>query len=144
MLRGVHASEFGAYPDLPQWHGDLHKRKRSGGRRKIFRGKRAHEMGSDPAATVIGEPRIVAKRARGGTIKFSVLATKFVNVTDPATLKTEKTEIRSVVKNPANVDYQRRGVITKGAILETPLGQARVTSRPGQHGVVNAILVQKT
>jgi small subunit ribosomal protein S8e len=101
-------------------------------------------MGSDPAATVVGEPRIVAKRARGGTIKLSVLATNFANVTDPATGKTEKTEIKSVVKNPANVDYQRRGVITKGAILETPLGQARVTSRPGQHGVVNAILVQKT
>ena len=129
---------------MPQWHGDLHKRKRSGGRRKIFRGKRAHEMGSDPAATVIGEPRIVAKRARGGTVKLSVLAAKFANVTDPATGKTEKSEIKSVLKNPANVDYQRRGVITKGAILETALGQARVTSRPGQHGVVNAILVQKS
>jgi small subunit ribosomal protein S8e len=101
-------------------------------------------MGSDPAATVVGEPRIVSKRGRGGNIKLSVLATNFANVTDPATGKTEKTEIRSVVKNPANVDYQRRGVITNGAILETPLGQARVTSRPGQHGVVNAILVQKT
>jgi len=100
-------------------------------------------MGSDPAATVIGEPRIVPKRGRGGMIKLSVLATKSVNVTDPSTGKTEKTEIRGVVKNPANVDYQRRGVITKGAILETPLGQARVTSRPGQHGVVNAILIQK-
>ena len=101
-------------------------------------------MGSDQAATVVGEPRIVSKRGRGGNIKLSALATKFANVTDPATGKTEKTEIKSVVKNPANVDYQRRGVITKGAILETPLGQARVTSRPGQHGVVNAILVQKT
>ena len=77
-------------------------------------------------------------------MKLSVLATKYVNVTDPATGKTEKTEIKRVTKNPANLDYQRRGVITKGAILETPLGQARVTSRPGQHGVVNAILIQKT
>jgi small subunit ribosomal protein S8e len=76
-------------------------------------------------------------------MKLSALATKYANVTDPATGKTEKTEIRGVVKNPANVDYQRRGVITKGAVVETPLGQARVTSRPGQHGVVNAILIQK-
>ena len=129
---------------MPQWHGDLHKRKRSGGRRKVFRGKRAYEMGSDPSETVLGEPRIVPKRGRGGLIKLSALATKFANVTDPSTGKTEKTEIKGVVRNPANVDYQRRGVITKGAILETPLGQARVTSRPGQHGVVNAILVQKT
>ncbi len=100
---------------MPQWHGDLRKRKPSGGRRKAFRGKRAYEMGSDPAATVVGEPRIVSKRGRGGNIKLSVLATNFANVTDPATGKTEKTEIRSVVKNPANVDYQRRGVITKGS-----------------------------
>ncbi len=75
---------------------------------------------------------------------MSVLATKYVYVTDPATGKTEKTEIKRVAKNPANLDYQRRGVITKGAILETPIGQARVTSRPGQHGIVNAILIQKT
>ncbi len=128
---------------MPQWHGDLHKRKRSGGRRKFFRGKRAFEMGSDAAETVVGERRTVPKRGRGGTIKLGLLATKFVNVTDPSTRKTEKTEITGVVKNPANIDYQRRGVITKGAILETPLGQARVTSRPGQHGVVNAVLVQK-
>lgn len=129
---------------MPQWHGDLHKRKRSGGRRKVFRGKRAYEMGSDPAETTLGEPRIVSKRGRGGNIKLSALATKYANVTDPATGKTEKTEIKGVAKNPANVDYQRRGVITKGAVVETPLGQARVTSRPGQHGVVNAILIQKT
>lgn len=77
-------------------------------------------------------------------MKLSALASKYANVTDPATGKTEKTEINRVTKNPANVDYQRRGVITKGAILETPLGIARVTSRPGQHGVINAILIQKT
>ena len=48
-----------------------------------------------------------------------------------------------MVKNPTNVDYDRRGVITKGTIIETPLGTARVTSRPGQDGIVNAILVPK-
>lgn len=75
-------------------------------------------------------------------IKLRALAVNVANVTDPATGKSQKTEIRAVVKNPANVDYQRRGVITKGAILDTPLGQAVVTSRPGQHGIVNAVLVQ--
>ena len=77
-------------------------------------------------------------------MKIAALSINTVNVTDPATGKSQKTEIRSVVKNPANVDYQRRGVITKGAVVETPLGQAIVTSRPGQHGVVNAILLQST
>jgi small subunit ribosomal protein S8e len=127
---------------MPQWHGNLHKRKKSGGKKHIFRSKRAFEMGSDPAETIVGEARVTRKRGRGGRLKLRALAVNTVSVTDPATGKSQKTEIRSVVKNPANVDYQRRGVITKGAVLDTPLGQAIVTSRPGQHGVVNAVLIQ--
>jgi small subunit ribosomal protein S8e len=129
---------------MPQWHGNLHKRKKSGGKKHIFRGKRAFEMGSDAAETIVGETRVTKKRGRGGNVKLRALAVNTVNVTDPATGKSQKTEIRGVVKNPANVDYQRRGVITKGAVLDTPLGHAIVTSRPGQHGAVNAILLQGT
>lgn len=129
---------------MPQWHGNLHKRKKSGGKKHIFRGKRAFEMGSDAAETIVGETHVTRKRGRGGKLKLRALAVSTVNVTDPATGKSQKTEIRGVVKNPANVDYQRRGVITKGAILDTPLGQAIVTSRPGQHGIVNAVLLQGT
>jgi small subunit ribosomal protein S8e len=129
---------------MPQWHGNLHKRKKSGGRKHMFRGKRAFEMGSDPAETIVGEQRISKKRGRGNNLKLRALSVNSVNVTDPATGKSQKTEIRSVVKNPANVDYQRRGVITKGAVVDTPLGQAVVTSRPGQHGIINAVLIQGT
>lgn len=127
---------------MPQWHGNQRKRKKTGGKRHTFRGKRAFEMGSDPAETIVGDMRITKNRGRGGKEKLRALAVNTVNVTDPATGKSQKTEIRGVLKNPANVDYQRRGVITKGAILDTPLGQAIVTSRPGQHGAVNAVLVQ--
>lgn len=129
---------------MPQWHGNQHKRKKTGGKKHIFRGKRAFEMGSDPAETIVGEPRITKKRGRGNNLKLRALSVNSVNVTDPATGKTQKTEIQSVVKNPANVDYQRRGVITKGAVVDTPLGQALVTSRPGQHGIINAVLIQGT
>ena len=68
---------------------------------------------------------------------------EYACVTDPESGKTEKVEVRRVIRNPANVDYDRRGVITKGAIIETPKGLARVTSRPGQHGVINAILISE-
>jgi small subunit ribosomal protein S8e len=129
---------------MPQWHGNLHKRKKSGGKKHIFRGKRAFEMGSDAAETIVGKTHVTKKRGRGGKLKLRALSVNTVNVTDPATGKSQKTEIRRVVKNPANVDYQRRGVITKGAVLDTPLGQAIVTSRPGQHGIVNAVLLQGT
>ena len=51
-------------------------------------------------------------------------------------------KIIRVLENGTNNDYQRRGVITKGAILETDEGKCRVVSRPGQNGTINAILVK--
>lgn len=101
-------------------------------------------MGSEPTATLVGEVRLRKRRGRGGSVKLGLLAGKFANVIDPATKKAQKVEIRRVVKNPANPDYERRGVITRGSVIETTIGQARVVSRPGQHGTINAILTQKS
>jgi len=119
------------------------KRKPTGGRKKALRGKRAYEMGSGPTATLVGEAKLRKRRGRGGSTKIGLLTGKFANVTDPATKKTQKVEIRRVIKNPANPDYERRGVVTRGSVIETPIGQATVVSRPGQHGTINAILTQK-
>lgn len=125
------------------WHGNLHKKKPSGGKKRAYRGKRKFEQGSFPVETVIGASERKIERKRGNTIKVKVLSEKYACVTDSKTGKTQKVEIFRVVKNPANVDYDRRGVITKGAIIETSLGLARVTSRPGQKGVINAVLTEK-
>jgi small subunit ribosomal protein S8e len=64
------------------------------------------------------------------------------NVSDKSG-KTLKSKILRVKKSPANRDYERRGVITKGSLLETEAGEAVVTSRPTDDGVVNAILTGK-
>ncbi len=64
-----------------------------------------------------------------------------VNLTDPTTNETVRVEILDVEENKANMDYQRRKVITKGTIIKTTQGQAVVTNRPGQDGVLNAILI---
>jgi len=128
---------------LSVWHGDLKKRKPSGGVKHAFRMKRRYEKGSFPAETIQGEPKKKIDRGRGGNIKARLLIANQANVSNPSTGKTEKVEIIRVVRNPANVDYNRRGVITKGTIIETPLGVARVTSRPRQDGIVNAIVTQK-
>jgi len=125
------------------WHGSLRKRKRTGGRKRVYRVKRNYEKGSFPAETTLGEPKRRNKRGYGGKIKTKVLNDKYASVTDPKSGKTEKTEILRVVRNKANVDYDRRGVITKGAEIETSLGLARVTSRPGSDGVINAVLLGK-
>jgi small subunit ribosomal protein S8e len=125
------------------WHGDMRKQKPSGGRRRAYRKKRKSELGSFPAETTLGELKRKTEKERGGNRKLKLLRGKHVCVTDPKTGKTEKAEITRVAKNPANVDYDRRGVITKGAIVETSSGLARITSRPGQDGVLNAILVNE-
>ncbi|MEM1506951.1 MAG: 30S ribosomal protein S8e [Candidatus Bathyarchaeia archaeon] len=125
------------------WHGDLHKRKPTGGKRKPYREKRKYERGSFPTETILGEHRVRVSRRRGGNIKVRLVSTKWVNVSDPETGETKRVEIIRVIRNPANVDYDRRGVITRGCLVETPIGTAKITSRPGQNGVLNAILVEK-
>ena len=125
------------------WHGDLRKKKLSGGRKRAYRRKRKFEEGRFPAETILGEPKKKIVRGRGETTKIKALSDKYVCVTDPKSGKTEKVEIMRVVKNPVNVDYDRRGVITKGAVIETSLGSARVTSRPGQDGIINAVLIRE-
>ncbi len=125
------------------WHGDMRKKKLSGGRKRAYRRKRKFEEGRFPAETILGEPKKKIVRGRGETTKIKALSDKYVCVTDPKSGKTEKVEIMRVVKNPVNVDYDRRGVITKGAVIETSLGLARVTSRPGQDGIINAVLIRE-
>ena len=48
-----------------------------------------------------------------------------------------------MIDNTTNNDYKRRGIISKGAILETQEGKCRVVSKPGQLGIVNAVLVKE-
>ena len=123
------------------WHGKLHKKKPSGGVKRHYRKKRKFEKGGFPTETTLGETKKRTSRGHGQNMKTRLLNATYTNISDPSTGKTEKVKITRVLKNPANADYDRRGVITKGALIETPLGTAEVTSKPGQNGVVNAILV---
>lgn len=128
---------------MVQWHWDLHKRKPTGGKRRPYRDKRRYERGGDPALTLIGDREVRIKRVRGGGIKYSLASEHYANVMDTETGICKKVKILRVVANKANRDYERRGVITKGAIIETEIGKAKVTSRPGQNGIVNAILLKE-
>ncbi len=115
------------------------KRKRTGGRRVPKADKKRAHRGRESAETTLGEPRLRTVDARGTKEKVRALSTNVAQVA--ADGDTERAEIENVVENPANVNYARRNIITKGAIIETSVGQARVTSRPGQTGQVNAVLV---
>lgn len=115
-------------------------RKRTGGRRRPMHDKRKHELGSEPTETEVGAQKLKTVEARGNQTKTRALKTDVATIADGE--ETVSATIENVVENPANPNYVRRNIITKGAIIETEEGQARVTSRPGQTGQVNAVTVE--
>lgn len=124
------------------WQGDS-RRSKTGRRIRYVRGKRKFEIGREQHLTTIGTTRLKKVRTRGNNRKTRAMTADVAYVVDPKTNKTTKTEIISVVENPANIHYVRRNIITKGAIIETKLGKARIVSRPGQSGAINAVLISK-
>lgn len=98
-------------------------------------------MGRTPTETLMGDTKRTTIDSRSKTKKVPALRLTQVNVTDPAKNVTTRAEVQDVEKNPANMDYQRRKVITRGTIIKTTKGRAMVTSRPGQDGILNAILI---
>lgn len=116
-------------------------RKPSGGRFKIFRKKRQYETGSLPTFPRPGVTKLNVLKTMGGNIKVKSLSVEFANVIDPKTKKAFKAKIQIVTDNPANRFFIRRNILTKGAIIQTDKGKAKITSRPGQDGTVNAVLM---
>lgn len=122
------------------WQGES-IRKVTGGRRRPAQGKRRFEIGLAPADTHIGEDRAKQVRTTGGNIKIRALRAQFANVTNLANGETKKVKIENVEENGANPNYVRRNLLTKGAIIRTEIGRARIASRPGQDGIINAVLL---
>jgi len=114
-------------------------RKRTGGRLRDYRKKRKHQLGRGPAETEVGPARVRTLDVRGNAEKHRALAADVALVAVDG--ETVAATIEDVVENPANPNYVRRNIVTKGAVIETSEGRARVTSRPGQTGQVNAVLV---
>ena len=121
---------------------NLRKRKLTGGKRRPNRSRRAFEADNYPFETAVAETVMSAKRTRGGKLYYGLRSANEANVYDGSSGKTVKSKIIRVTANPANREYERRGVITKGATIETELGAAKVTSRPSDDGVVNAVLIK--
>lgn len=80
-------------------------------------------------------------RVMGGNKKNRLLSADIANLMGKDG-KISKVKIKNVEDNPADKHLARRNILTKGAIIETESGKARVTSRPGQDGVINAVLVK--
>jgi small subunit ribosomal protein S8e len=123
------------------WQGNS-RRKPTGGRLVQAQKKRRFEVAREHVDAFVGPHKQKLVRTKGANQKIKLLAADSINVTDPKTGKTQKAQVKTVVENPANIHYVRRNIITKGAVLETSAGKARVTSRPGQSGALNGVLVE--
>jgi len=123
-----------------KWQGKS-VRSSTGGRIKHSAGKKKHEMGRESTLTQLGETRKKHVSGFGGNSKTRLYKGSHVNVTDTLTGKTSIADIDTVELNAANRNYVRRNIITKGAIVQTSVGKAKVTNRPGQDGSINAVLV---
>ena len=78
---------------------------------------------------------------KGGSQKIRLLDINKANLFDSKTKAYSVVTIKSVVENKASSHFIRRNIMTKGAIIITEKGKAVITSRPGQDGVVNAVLI---
>ena len=117
------------------------KRKFTGKKYKHFKKKRKRELERPTIDTTIGEEKKKKQRVMGGKTKLKLFSSQYINVTDPNTNKTSRVRILGFESNDASKDLTRRHILTKGAVVETELGNAKITSRPGQAGQLNGVLV---
>jgi len=114
----------------------------TGGRRHPLRTRRKYEIDRYPNEPINGAQVTITRRVRGNNRKTALKTIDFVNLST-GDAKVKKTKILKVLDNATNNDYKRRGIITKGAILEVQEGKCRVVTKPGQNGIVNAILLKE-
>lgn len=117
------------------------KQKQTGARYTAFRKKRKYEKASMPTLTKLGVVSKTYSRKRAGSVKERLLSADTINLYDPKTKKYSKVKIKNIIENPANPRFVRRNIMTKGSVVETDSGKAKITSRPGQEGSLNGVLI---
>lgn len=115
-------------------------KKISGGRYIRHRKKKLYEKAGQKRIIKLGEEKRKIKKIMGGNKKISLLKGKFINLYDKG--KTKKIEIKDVIETPSNRFLARQDILTKGTIVETELGNVKITNRPSQEGIINGILVK--
>lgn len=91
--------------------------------------------------TRIGKESRKVQRGLGGNTKSILMLASEANVYNPKDKTTVKSKLVTVKSNPANPHYVQRNILNKGTVIMTEAGEARITSRPGQDGVINAVLL---
>ncbi|MGC9309639.1 MAG: 30S ribosomal protein S8e [Candidatus Nanoarchaeia archaeon] len=113
-------------------------RKLTGGKYRQSRKKKKREIPGQARIVKLGNKKIKAIRMTGGEKKLVSLSNNIANIVDKK--KSKKAEIKNVLETPSNRFLARQNVLVKGAIIETSLGKARITNRPGQEPTIQAVL----
>lgn len=109
----------------------------------MARKKRKFEIGREKQFTRLGTRTVKIYRTTGANNKARLLLADSINVVDPKTKTVKRAKILTVKTNPSNPNFVQRNIMTKGATVMTDLGEAVITSRCGQDGVVNARLTHQ-
>ena len=117
------------------------RRKQTGARYKDYRKKKQYELGREPSFTKLGKKRILVIRTMGANRKLRMLSADTANLFDPKSKSFKQVKIKTITDNPANRHFIRRNIMTKGSVIDTELGKAKITSRPGQDGIINAVMI---
>ena len=118
-------------------------RKSTGGRYTNTNPKRLHQKAHRPINTHIGQKRVKVRSTKGGNAKMGLLSSDTVNLYNPKTKKHIQAKLEVVKESKANRNFVRRNIITKGTVVKTNKGLAKVTSRPGQGNVINATVYEE-
>ncbi|MFW6233598.1 MAG: 30S ribosomal protein S8e [Nanoarchaeota archaeon] len=115
-------------------------RKITGGKYIKRRKRRLHESPGQKRIVKLGDTKKKTKKTRGGDKKIFLLKDKFINIKSEKG-KAKKLEIKNVVRTPSNRFLARQNILTKGTIVETEKGNAKITNRPSQEGMINGIII---
>ncbi len=115
------------------------KRKITGKKYAKARKKKKHERKRPGRLVKLGERNKRTKKVLGGNLKTFLLNSNEINIKTKDKIK--KTKIKNVLETPSNRFFARQNILTKGTIVETELGKAKITNRPSQEGCINGILI---
>ncbi len=111
------------------------------GKKRVFsRDKKKYEIGNYFSATKLDKKNIIKKmRMRGGNYRIRLKKAGFANLLTKEGYKT--VAIVGVIESKDNRNFARQNILTKGTIINTDLGKAIITNRPGREGNINAKLL---
>jgi len=97
----------------------LHKKRATGGKKKVWRKKRKYELGRQPSMTKLSSNKTVRRvRVRGGNVKWRALRLDTGNYSWGSEAVTRKTRILDVVYNASNNELVRTQTLVKSAIIQ--------------------------